>query len=94
MKKETEMEIQEVQSQIDLLSESTDIEQYLDRLPEILQKLHELAGRVLSEADYKGWRDDIKQIMEIVLHELILTNKKELRIKLLEGLEKLENGEI
>ncbi len=28
--------------------------------------------------------------MEIVLHELILDNKKELRIKLFEGLESLE----
>ncbi len=52
MKEDTEKEIQEVQSQIDFLSESTNIEEYLDRLPEILQNLHELSSRVLCEADY------------------------------------------
>ena len=94
MKEDTEKEIQEVQSQIDFLSESTNIEEYLNRLPEILQNLHELSSRVLSEADYVWWRDDIRQLMEIVLHELTLTNKKELKVKLLEGLENLETGKM
>ena len=94
MKEDTEKEIQEVQSQIDFLSESTNIEEYLDRLPEILQNLHELSSRVLCEADYVWWRDDIRQLMEIVLHELTLTNKKELKVKLFEGLENLETDKI
>lgn len=94
MKEDTEKEIQEVQSQIDFLSESTNIEEYLDRLSEILQNLHELSSRVLCEADYVWWRDDIRQLMEIVLHELTLTNKKELKVKLLEGLENLETGKM
>ena len=90
MKQDTEKEIQKLEAQIDLLSEDTNIEEYLDRLPEILQNLHELADRVLSNEDYERYRDDIKQLMEIVLHELTLTNKKELKIKLLDSLEKLE----
>ena len=94
MKQETENEIREIEAQIDLLSESTDIEEYLDRLPNILLDLHELSSRVLSEADYEDLRDDIRQLMEIVSHELILTNKKELKVKLLEGLENLETVEM
>ena len=70
------------------------MEEYLDRLPEILQNLHELSSRVLSEADYGESRDDIKQLIEIVSHELTLTNKKELKVKLFECLEKLETDEI
>ena len=91
---DTEKAIKATENQINELWESTDIEQYLDRLPEIIQNLHELAGRVLSDGDYEWWRDDIKQLMGIVLHELTLTNKKELKIKLFDALEKLETGEI
>ena len=90
MKQDTEKEILEIENQIDILSESTNIEQYLDRLPKILSDLHELASKVQSEADYEDMRNDIKQLMEIVSHELILDNKKELKVKLFEGLEKLE----
>lgn len=77
-----------------MLSESSNIEEYLDRLPQIVLDLHELASRVQSEADYEEMRDDIRQLMELVSHELTLTNKKELRIKLLDAFENLENGKI
>lgn len=70
------------------------MEQYLERLPEIVQKLHELSSKVLSEADYEGMRNDIKQLIEIVSHELILNNKKELKVKLSEVLENLETDKI
>jgi hypothetical protein len=94
MKKDTEKEIQDIQEQIDILSGSTDIEQYLDRLPEILFDLHELSGRVLTEADYEESRNDIKQLIELVSHELTLNDKKELKVKLLDGLENLESGKM
>jgi hypothetical protein len=94
MKEDTENEIQAIKEQMDALSESTDMEQYLDRLPEIVRNLHELASRVLPEADYEGARDDIRQLIEIVSHELILTNKKELQIRLFDVLEELEIDEM
>ena len=37
MKEDTENEIQAIKEQMDALSESTDMEQYLDRLPEIVR---------------------------------------------------------
>ena len=77
-----------------MLSESNNIEEYLDRLPEILLDLHELASKAQSEADYEDMRNDIKQLMELVSHELILDNKKELKVKLFEGLENLETGKM
>lgn len=91
---DTEKEIQSIEDQIKALWESTDMEQYLERLPEIVQKLHELSSKVLSEADYEGMRNDIKQLIEIVSHELILNNKKELKVKLSEVLENLETDKI
>ena len=57
-------------------------------------RFHDLSSRVLSEADYEWMREDIKQLMELVSHELILDNKKELKVKLLEGLENLETVEM
>ena len=94
MKEDTENEIQAIKEQMDALSESTDMEQYLDRLPEIVRNLHELASRALPEADYEGARDDIRQLIEIVSHERILTNKKELQIRLFDVLEELEIDEM
>lgn len=79
---EIDTAILDIESHIDFFSQSTNIDEYLDRLPEILQNLHELSSRVLSDADYVWWRDDIKQLIEIVSHELILNNKKELKIEL------------
>lgn len=49
---------------------------------------------MLSEADYEGVRDDISQSIEIVSHECILTNKKELQIRLFDVLEELEIDEM
>ena len=94
MKQDVENEIQDIETQIELLSESSNIEEYLYRMPEILLDLHELSSRVLSEADYEGMRNDIKQLIEITSHELILNNKKELKIKLSDVLESLETGKI
>jgi hypothetical protein len=42
-----EIEIERIVSQIDALSGSTDMEQYLDRLPEIVKNIHELSSNVL-----------------------------------------------
>lgn len=49
---------------------------------------------MLPEADYEGVRDDIRQLIEIVSHERILTNKKELQIRLFDVLEELEIDEM
>ena len=58
------------------------MEQYLERLPEILKKLHELTSNVLCEADIDDMRDDVKKLIDIVAHELVLNNKKELKVEL------------
>ena len=49
---------------------------------------------MLPEADYEGVRDDIRQSIEIVSHKCILTNKKELQIRLFDVLEELEIDEM
>ena len=59
-------------------------------MPEIVYNLHELANRVLPDADYEECREEIKKLIAIISHELTLTNKKELKVKLFDGFEKLE----
>lgn len=89
MKEDTDKEIYDIQIQIDALSESTDMEQYLERLPEILKKLHELTSNVLCEADLDDMRDDVKKLIDIVAHELVINNKKELKVELYDTLNNL-----
>ncbi len=89
MREDTEKEIYNIQTQIDSLAESTDMEQYLERLPEILKKLHELTSNVLCEADIDDMRDDVKKLIDIVAHELVLNNKKELKVELYDTLNNL-----
>jgi hypothetical protein len=66
-KEETSKAIESIQNEIAILDtqivelwESTDMEKYLERLPGILWKLHELASKVLSQEDYEQVREDIK----------------------------------
>lgn len=87
-------EIDELKYELNTLSESTNMEEFINRLPEIITNLHELSSRVLTDAEYEWWRDDVKKLMQIVLHELTLTNKKELKVKLFEGLENLETDKM
>jgi len=49
---------------------------------------------VLSNAVYTSWRNDLKQLIELTTHELILNDKKELKVKLFDALEKLETFEM
>ena len=70
------------------------MEEFINRLPEIITNLHELSSKMLSNQEYEGWREDLRKFIQIVSHELILTNKKELKIKLFEGLENLETDKM
>ncbi len=80
---------QDIDNQMEKLWESTDIEQFLERLPEILSKTFELASKVLSNEDIDGIRSDMRQLIEIVTFELEISTKKELTVKLFEGLNNL-----
>lgn len=84
-----EKEIQSIDKEIEEFWEITDYERYLERLPEILNKIHELVSRVLSQEDYESFRKDLVQLIDITAHELILNKKKELKIELNDPLNKL-----
>lgn len=89
--KDMEKEIQLIDNQIDKLWRSTDMEQFIERLPEVLNKTFELASKVLSNEDIVTLKKDIEQLLEICTFELTINNKKELKIKLFDGLEKFDN---
>ncbi len=89
MKEDTENEIQAIKEQMDALSESTDMEQYLERLPEILLKTFELTSNAISKGKTHDNKDDLLKLIEITTFELTVSNKKELKVKLFEVLDKL-----
>ncbi len=91
---EIDREITSIDLEITKLSESTDIEQFLDRIPEVLIKIFELCRKVLSSKEIKDMKDEIYKLIEITTFELSVSTKKELTVKLFEGLEdvlKLKN---
>jgi len=87
MIRDTEKEIRAIENQIEELSKSTDMEQFINRLPEVINETFELASKMLSSADIETMRDDIEQLLEICTFELTINEKKELKIKLFDGLE-------
>lgn len=84
-----EKEIESGKWRLEKLWESTDIEQFMERLPEVLSKTFELASKVLSSADINTLKIDLRQLIEIVTFELEISNKKELTVKLQPGLNNL-----
>ena len=85
--KDSEEEIRNIENQIVKLWENTDMEQFIERLPEVLNKTFELASKVLSNEDIRVIKKDIEQLLEICTFELTINAKKELKIKLFEWLE-------
>ena len=65
----------------------------IPKIPEFFQEIVELNCNPHQQAKIKDYRDQIKQVLEIITVELIIYDKKELRIKLFEGLEDLLNDE-
>lgn len=90
--KDIDEEINELQAQINLLSESTDMEDFINRLPKILIKIFELSNRSLPQRDIESIKDDLLKLVELTTFELSVTTKKELKIKLFEGLENILNS--
>lgn len=52
----------------------------------IINHIHELASNMLNNEEKSEYRNDIKILIEMIVHELEINNKKELIIKLFEGL--------
>jgi uncharacterized protein (UPF0335 family) len=88
-----QQKISRIDNTINWLSENTNLQGILDRLPTILAKIVELSSNAISKGKIKEHRDDIRLILDIITVELQISNKKELKIKLLEGLEDLLDDE-
>ena len=78
-----------IESQIMELSDNTDMEVYLEKLPEMLLKTVELASNTINKAKIEGFKNDIKLLLEITTVELTINNKKELKVKLFDVLDRL-----
>ena len=86
-------EIARIELSIRELENNTNLQDILDKIPVILSKIVELTDSPLWEAKTKDSREHIKIILEIITVELTIGNKKELKIKLFEGLEDFLNDE-
>ncbi len=87
----TEKEISEIAEELNSFEETTDIEQFIERLPEILTKTFELASKVLHKTKKSDISDDLYKLLEIVTFELQISTKKELTVKLFDVLMDLKN---
>ena len=85
----SQQEIESLEEQIISLSENTDIEEFIEQLPEILWKITELMGEFIQEADYEGNRENIKKLIAITTNELYINDKKELKVKLFDWLDSI-----
>ncbi len=89
-------EINSIEITIQELSEHTDMEEFLVLLPEVLSKTFELCGKAISNKKIEGIKDELDKLIKLATFELSVSTKKELTVKLFEGLEdvlKLKNKE-
>jgi hypothetical protein len=82
-----------IESEISEFTDDTDIEAYLIRLPEVLSKTFELASNAIFKSKTQDMKDDLLKLIEITTFELTVNNKKELKIKLFEVLDRLVSGD-
>lgn len=85
-------EIRDAESQINLLWQSTEMEEFIERLPKILVKIFELASRAIPVKEIEDIKWELVKLIELITFELSVTTKKELKVKLFEGLENVLNG--
>ena len=83
--------LEEIDEEIKTIYESKDMEKYLDRLPNVLYKIFELSSKVLSNAEIISMRDEYHKLLKLATLELPVNTKKELTVKLFEGLEDVLN---
>jgi molecular chaperone DnaK (HSP70) len=87
--KDMESAINRIDEEINEFSENSDMEKYLDRLPEVLLKTFELASNAVQKREIKDIHDDVLKLLELTTFELTVNNKKELKVKLFDVLDRL-----
>ncbi len=92
--KDIDLEIKTIESEILESSKTSELEKYIDRLPEILLKTFELASNSISKAENADFKEDVLKLIELSTFELTINNKKELKIKLFPVLDKLVSSDL
>ena len=91
-KKETiNQEIIELWKKIEGLEHSSDIEKYIERMPDIIRKIGELTAKPFTEKDFNMNFPEIVKLIDITCGELSLTKEKALKIGLYEVLERFRD---
>ncbi len=91
-KKDTlNQEIIDIQKRIESLIHSSDIEKYIDRMPNIIRKIGELTAKPFTEKDFNKNFPEIVKLIDITCGELTLTKEKALKIGLYEVLERFRD---
>ncbi len=81
-KQDEDNAIREIENRIEALSQSTNFEKDLERLPEIFDKILELAGRTISKAENETLESDITKLIQLIKPKLPVYNEKELKVEL------------
>ena len=90
--KDIDRSIRILEEEIQNLSESTDMEELLERLPTILTEIVELTLEALTEEENDKKKGNIIKLFEITVSNFSVSNKKELKIKLFVYLKDLYLG--
>ncbi len=88
-KNETSKSIQALENQISEMNSNRDIEKYLEKIPNILFETVELACNAINKANSEGFKEDILKLLEFTTVELTIDNKKDLKVKVFQVLDRL-----
>ncbi len=91
--KDIEKSIKLIEEQIQEFSENSDMEKYLERLPQVLLEIVELVLKSLSKGKIEEKQDNLVRLFELAVSNFSVSNKKELKIELFKVLEALTNDE-
>jgi len=84
---DVEREISSLRKQILSLYHASEIELFIQRIPSILWKIFELSTKVLWVKEIEPVKSELLKLIELTTFELSVSTKKELTVKLFEGLE-------
>lgn len=90
---DTKKSIKLANDKINELSEGSDMDKYLVKLPEVLTETFELMEDALPKAKKPIKKEDLLKLFELTTFELTVNNKKELKIKLFDVLDALISSE-
>ena len=88
------LSIRKIDIALEEFNNDSDLDKYLERLPIILFKTFELGSNAIKQAENLESKNDILKLIELTTFELSVNNKKELKVKLFDVLDKFITSDL